>query len=342
MTKRRLTFLTAKAIFTAAILAYLFRKIDVARVWTTIRGAERGPISLGLLLALVTIVIAGWRWHRWLAIFNIHIRLLSLTLIAQIGQFFLMFLPGPVGDDLTRMLYISRIIPTRVGEACVTVLLDRCLGLASVLLLALVCIPWHWGVLSVSVQTHWLAVAIVSGGLFVCIFGVLFFLAGHPTHSWFEKRLRSLPAHSFRDEAVRIWGLLCLHKPQLVRILSGALLTQLLLCLVFYFAGISVGITAPLHVWLSFVPIVLAANAIPITIAGLGVREYLLILFLGVLANVKSERALAASFVAFAIILGIALMGGVLYIFYWPKAVREAADNGASVADPASVSSRTV
>jgi len=94
------------------------------------------------------------------------------------------------------------------------------------------------------------------------------------------------------------------------------LLTQLLLCLVFYFAGISVGITAPLHVWLNFVPIVLAANAIPITIAGLGVREYLLILFLGVLLDVKSERALAASFVAFAIILGVSLLGGLLYIFF--------------------------
>ncbi|OLC99954.1 MAG: hypothetical protein AUH86_01250 [Acidobacteria bacterium 13_1_40CM_4_58_4] len=267
-------------------------------------------------MALFTILIAGWRWHRWLAIFDIHIPLLSLTCIAQIGQFFMMFLPGPTGDDLTRMLYISRLSPGRVGEACATVLLDRCLGLASVLLLALVCIPWQWGVLSVSVQTHWLAIAIVSGGLFVCIFGILFFLAGRPTHSWFEKRLRCLPAHSLRDEVIRIWGLLCLHKRSLASILSAALLTQLLLCLVFYFAGISVGITAPLHVWLNFVPIVLAANAIPITIAGLGVREYLLILFLGVLLDVKSERALAASFVAFAIILGVSLLGGLLYIFF--------------------------
>ena len=119
-----------------------------------------------------------------------------------------------------------------------------------------------------------------------------------------------------RDEVIRIWGLLCLHKRSLASILSAALLTQLLLCLVFYFAGISVGITAPLHVWLNFVPIVLAANAIPITIAGLGVREYLLILFLGVLLDVKSERALAASFVAFAIILGVSLLGGLLYIFF--------------------------
>ena len=113
MTTRRLIFLTAKIIFAGVVLAYLFRRIDATRVWNSIREAERGPIALAVMFALLTILIAGWRWHRWLAIFNIRIPLLSLTFIAQIGQFFMMFLPGPTGDDLTRMLYISRLIPTR-------------------------------------------------------------------------------------------------------------------------------------------------------------------------------------------------------------------------------------
>lgn len=319
MTKRRLIVLTAKVIFAAVVLAWLFRKIDATRVWSTIRDAERGPISLGLLLALVTIGIAGWRWHRWLAIFDIHIALLSLTCIAQIGQFFMMFLPGPTGDDLTRMLYISRLFPGRIGEACATVLLDRCLGLASVLLLAVLCVPWQWHILSTSHQAHWLALVILCAGSAVSIFGALFFMAGHPTHQWFEKRLRSLPAHSLRDEAARIWGLLCVNKKPLAQVIAAAVITQLVLCLVFYLAGLSVGISAPLLSWLTFTPIVLAANALPITIGGLGVREYLLVLFLGVTAQVDSEHALAASFVMFAIILGVSLLGGLLYIFYKPQ-----------------------
>ena len=65
--------------------------------------------------------------------------------------------------------------------------------------------------------------------------------------------------------------------------------------------------------------IALAANALPITVAGFGVREYLLVLFLGVLARVDGERALAASFVTFAMILAVCLLGGMLYIFYRPK-----------------------
>ena len=96
------------------------------------------------------------------------------------------------------------------------------------------------------------------------------------------------------------------------------MITQVLLCAVFYLAGLSVGIRVPFLSWLTFVPIVLAASALPITIAGFGVREYLLVLFLGITAQVESERAVAASLVVFSIILVVCLCGGLLYIFYKP------------------------
>jgi glycosyltransferase 2 family protein len=318
--KRQIAILCLKAAFAAAVIASLFHKVDIRLVGNRVRDAARWPIIAAILLCFGTVVISGWRWQRLLRVFQIVIPLPALICIAQIGQFFMMFLPGPVGDDVTRMLYISRLAPGRVGEACTTVLLDRCIGLAAVLFLGLLCTPWQWNILSTSRQTHWLALIILSAGLAVSVFGLLFFMAGHPTHLWFEKRLRALPAHSFRNEAARIWGLLCINKKPLAQVIGAAVTTQALLCIVFYLAGLSVGIDTPLHSWLTFVPIVLGANVLPITIAGLGVREYLLVLFLGVTARVDSERALAASFVVFAVILTVCLFGGVLYIFYRPKA----------------------
>jgi uncharacterized protein (TIRG00374 family) len=328
MRKRQILFILAKIAFAAVVLTVLLRRVDMSHVWLNLRDAQKTPILAGILLCLGTVVIAGWRWQRLLQIFQISVPLKALVCIAQIGQFFIMFLPGPTGDDLTRMLYISRLTPGRVGEACTTVLLDRCIGLASVLVLALFCIPWQWNILSASGETHWFALAIVIAGFAVCLFGILFFIAGHPTHQWFEKRIRSLPAHSLRDEFARIWGLLCTNKKTLAEVIAAAAVTQVLICLLFYLAGISVGIRAPLSVWLSFVPIVLAANVLPITVAGFGVREYLLVTFLGVMAQIDSERALAASFVAFAIILVVCLLGGLFYVFYRPRQTLEAPQFG--------------
>jgi hypothetical protein len=199
------------------------------------------------------------------------------------------------------------------------VLLDRFIGLISVLLLAAFCVPWQWSVMSTSSETRWIALGMLAAGSFACLGGAVFFLAGHPTHRWFEKRLRLRPAHSLRDEAARIWGILCDNKLLVVKVLGAALITQLIHCVVFYLAGLSVGIHSQLLIWPTFVPIVLAANALPITIAGIGIREYLLVLFLGVIAGVDSERAIATSFVIFSMILIICLMGALLYIFYRPK-----------------------
>src|SRR5438270_7376863 len=125
MTKRQVIFAAAKIAFTAVILTILARKVDMSHVWINLRDAQKAPIVAGVLLCLGTVITAGWRWQRLLRIFQIDLPVKALISIAQIGQFFVMFLPGPTGDDLTRMLYISRLSLGRVGEACTTVLLAR-------------------------------------------------------------------------------------------------------------------------------------------------------------------------------------------------------------------------
>lgn len=176
MNRRRVVFLIVKLLFAVVVIDWLFHKIDAASVWGHVLEASLPPLIAGVILIFLTVVIAGWRWNRLLAIFGIDIRLRSLVCIAQIGQFFTMFLPGPTGDDLTRILYISRIAPVHVGEACVTVLFDRVIGLAAVLVLALFCIPSRWHLLSQTPQTYWLASGMLAAGGVACVLGGIFFL----------------------------------------------------------------------------------------------------------------------------------------------------------------------
>lgn len=332
MSKRQAAFLFAKAVFTAGALWFLFHKVDPLRVWSTIRSANPVCVAGGIFFCWLGVAIAGWRWQRLLQIFGIEIRLRSLICIAQVGQFFSMFLPGPTGDDLTRMLYISRLAKGRVGTACTTVVIDRIIGLVSILALAVFCIPWQWHLLSMSRQTYWMALAILGAGGLISVFGAIFFLMRQPLHLWIERCLHLLPATNVRDEIIKTWKLLCVNKRAIAQVICAAFTTQVLICLLFYLGGAAVGIHASFLIWLSFIPIVLAANAIPLTVAGIGVREYLLVLFLGVLAGVDSERALAASLVAFSMILTVCLLGGLLYIFYRPRAK---ADNSTDVHETA-------
>jgi uncharacterized protein (TIRG00374 family) len=317
---RRAAFVAAKILFAAAVIAYLFHKVPVRTVWSHVRNASLPPLALGALLILGTVAIAGWRWRLLLRIFGIEIPLFSLICVAQVGQFFMMFLPGPAGDDLTRMLYISRLAPKHVGEACTTVIFDRLIGLASVLVLAVFCIPERWRILSQTHETYLLAGGMIVAACVAAALAAIFFAASERgAHRFLGLLLRVLPGAKLHGELIRMAGLLRTNKLAILKVIGAALCTQLLLCAVYFLAGLAVGVRAPLSAWFTFVPIVIAANAFPITVAGIGVREYLLVLFLGVLAGVPNETALAASFLVLGMTLAVCLFGGAVYIVYRPK-----------------------
>lgn len=308
-----------KVALTGGFILCLIHKVNSTNVLNCLKEANGPLVLVGSLFCEATVLVAAWRWQRLLSIFQIKGQFRALLCIAQMGQFFMIFLPGPTGDDLTRMLYISRLAKGRVVEACTSVAIDRLIGLGSILILAVICIPFQWELLASASTTHWIALSLVNCGGVAVAASVFFFLVGHPTRLWFAHQLRSFPAQNLRDEAARIWGLLCDRKPVVARVIVAAVGTQILVCTMFCFAGMAVGLHIPMAIWMAFVPIVLAASAVPVTIAGIGVREYLLVLFLGVLAHVNEEKALAASLIVFAMILSVSLLGGIVYICYRPK-----------------------
>ncbi|HEY2572953.1 MAG TPA: lysylphosphatidylglycerol synthase transmembrane domain-containing protein [Verrucomicrobiaceae bacterium] len=323
---RHFKFLVAKLLFTLVVMIWLFHKVDVSRVWRAMRDASPGPFLLGVLLCLTTVLIASSRWQMVLRIIQIHAPYWFLVGIAQTGQFFSMFLPGPAGDDFTRMLYIARFAKGRVGEACATVVIDRAIGLASVLLLAGACLPFHWHLLTSSRQTYWIALSIMMAGLVALAGMLVFFLVPQSAaERWAARWLPGREESSVHIRILRMWGSLCAGKAAIAGVLVRAIGTQLTVCAFYYLAGYAVGIRTPFAVWLGFVPVVLAANSFPMTVAGLGVREYLFILFLGVLAGVDEEHALSASLLAFAIIFLTALFGGLVYVVFRPRKTTEPA-----------------
>lgn len=315
MNIRQALLLLAKIVFAGGILWWLLGRIDVSELWRQLASAKPlyfvGVIGIGIIAVLV----AAWRWRQLLGIFGITASLGSLFCIVWIGQFFLMFLPGPVGDDAARMIYISRTAPGRAGEACLSVMLDRVIGLGSVLALCFFVAPWQWDVLRSGIQTFWLAGGVFLAGFCFFITGGLFLLLARPLPVG-DGIFALLPTGRIRTELIRIWNLAAGSKKVVGWVFAAAIVIQVLNCAAFWLAGRAVGLEIPLFVWVSFVPVILAANVLPVTIAGLGVREYFLVLFLGVAGKVGEEQALASSFVVFAGMVAVSIMGGLVYVLY--------------------------
>ena len=321
MNKRQIGTFLLKACIAAGIFGLILSRMDVSRVWDCLRTAQLRPILIAILLMFATVFMAGWRWRRLLEAYGVQIPLHALIFTSHIGQLFTLFLPGPIGDDLVRMLYISKLAKGRVGHALTSVLMDRISGLLAILILAVVCIPNHWSILLAgTTQTRWLAMGMVSVAGGVCFAGMtLSFFNTSQIQKGLLYIFSFLPKTKHTRSVVTLAAAVSDNRKTLSIVMMAAVVTQLLVCGAFYYAGNAVGISLPFTVWLGFVPIILAANAVPITIAGIGVRDYLVVLFLGVLGGIDQTQALAASLILFSVSLVFCLSGGITYLLYKPK-----------------------
>ncbi len=320
--KQRLAHIL-KLCIAAGIFSLVISRADSSRVLECLKTAEWKPVMFAGLLLFSTIPIAGWRWQQLLIANGIEIPFRSLLFTSHIGQLFTLFLPGPVGDDAVRMLYISKLVPDRFSTALSSVLLDRLLGLMGILFLAAACIPSHWNTLFSSDS---FAIKMLAG-CFLGISGVscLCLILAIALGSDRIKKLTNQGSHLFPGEripsAIRALGnTFCEGRKAIVPVLAAASLTQILVCGAFYFAGQSVHVDVPFSIWLGFVPIILGSNAVPITVAGIGVRDYLLVLFLGALAGISSPEAIATSLIVLGLSVALGISGGIPYLLFSPSA----------------------
>ena len=321
---RKVLFTVLKLAFLCGALWWLSRKVDLQGVGVIFSKANPSTFAGGLLLLSCTGIIAGYRWFLLLRAIGVPISLRSLISIVYVGQFFALFVPGTAGDDVTRALYISRLAPQRIREVLTTVVIDRGLGMCSIFLVAMVSIPFNWEVLAAHEKVRWGCTVFFGAGLLVFLGCLGFFVLPKPHLEtlihWVRQRLaRSKTA----QDVCAVASALILRRAAVLGCLLGGLTTQVVISGVFCVAARAVGVNLPLLAWMSFVPIILLSNLLPITFAGVGVRDYLLLLFIP--ATLASpDRVLASSLSVLAIGMVGALFGGVIYVFYRPAAKADA------------------
>lgn len=168
--------------------------VNPRQLWLEVDGAL---VLLAFLAYGFGTVLAAFRWKLLLNYVNVPLTYLTVLRLTFIGLFFNLFVPGGVGGDLIKMFYLRREAGDNFAEAVLTVLLDRLLGLAGLLLLAITGLVWNTELLDSSTKEMkgmLIAVGIASAaGL---LGGLAFFcwpLLGSIGQSWQEGLSRRLP-----------------------------------------------------------------------------------------------------------------------------------------------------
>ena len=180
------------AVLTAGLLWLFFRDLDVREVWAAIRRAHPGLIAIGVAVTLLTYVFRAWRWRLLLAPIG-HARFRTAFRTTVIGFTATFLLPARVGEVL-RPYLLARQEGFKATATFATIIIERLLDLATVLLLFALALPFA-GV-DVGPQIKWAgltaAVMAISGLLVLCV------LAGHPERlgRWASRLARILPARA--------------------------------------------------------------------------------------------------------------------------------------------------
>jgi uncharacterized membrane protein YbhN (UPF0104 family) len=124
-----------KAAVSLALLAVLFSRVDVGRLFAAARNASAPWLAGALALYTLMVLASAWRWGVLLTAQNVRLPYSTLTSSFLVATFFNNFLPSNIGGDVVR---VADTAPAAGSKTLATtvVLLDRGLGLLGLVLIA--------------------------------------------------------------------------------------------------------------------------------------------------------------------------------------------------------------
>jgi len=304
-----------QALISLGLLGYIFRDPRLlAHMGQTLTRAERLWLAAGVALGAGWIIAAARRWQLFLRLQGIEFPLRRALAIYLIGMFFTLFMPGFLATDGVRVAYLFRERPGRKGKILLSVMMDHLSGLIALMLTAAAI---------VTVRAEWFAQSQLSAAILYGLLGFLVSAVVGLAISWAATQTRMvnwisrrMPWRARLLEAAHAFGLFFQRWRLSLRGTGYAFLTLYGYFAAFYCAARAFGARASLLDIFSIMPVVDAISALPIAMAGLGVREKLMQTLLGELAGVPADVALLVSLAGFGCSAVWALAGGLLFPLY--------------------------
>src|SRR5215211_3290538 len=134
---RRTLLVIAQFCISAALLFFLLRQIDLARLIAIWGGLRQPFLLLALVLQLGGVLISALKWWLLLRASGQPAPYFWAIRIYLIGQFFSNFLPTQIGGDAVRVYYLTRRIG-RPAIAIASVFVERITGFLALTLIGTV------------------------------------------------------------------------------------------------------------------------------------------------------------------------------------------------------------
>lgn len=305
--------LLIKFVIAIVALLYVVYLVDWEQSIKVIRHADKRWLLSGFGLSLLGLYFAACRWCILLRAAKRRYDILSAYRAYLTGTFFGLVMPGVIGGDATRIWLCHRATDTSMPLVVATVLLERILGVAALLILLSI------GLTLFPFATRGLGVGFVP----MLAFGGLCGIIAMPLVLDRVLLMQQSPRPRATNRFVG-WVLTLIGKLAGLRTIKVTnLLFALLLSIIFQLLDISatyvfaqaLEINLTTSMLLVAMPVVYLATVLPISPGGLGVREGALVLILAIFGISASDAAILA-LVVFANRAAIGMLGGLQHVLF--------------------------
>ena len=259
-----------RIVVAVALTAYVLFKSHPADVARVAAGASPSWLLLAVLFVVVDRAVNAYRWVVLLRAVTpgSRPRLGAVIHIFFVSSFVGNFLPS-IGGDVYRAYQLAR-LGVRGGEAAASVLMDRIVGVLSMVIVAAVALYFLRdlelpgvipALLIVTVACAVAAAVVFSSGVAGWMVGLVQLIPMAKA----ESAARTL------TDAIRRYAS---HHGALAAVLALSAVVQLLRVVQAYCLGRALDLSLPMIVYFGFIPVITLVMQLPITVAGLGTTQY--------------------------------------------------------------------
>ena len=303
MLENKYILLSIKIIITFMLLYLIIININIYDVFKIIRNVDYMYILISMLILFLQLIIANFRWYLVLKYLSTPVSISTLYSYLWVGNFFNQALPSSVSGDALRVFYLHKNSNTSINRSTLSVVLDRVTGVTGLVLLIVLSIPFLYtitgfsnvfiSIISFIVLLILAIVALASMDLFFKIFP-----------HW---KIINI-AHRFSKQA----RMLFLSKYIGLGLVLISMVVHFLSIVSVFFLAKSMSIQVEFINILLIIPIAILLMTIPVSIAGWGIREGVIVGGLGYV-GMGIENSLALSIMFGLLVLVFSLPG----MFIW-------------------------
>src|SRR5205085_569935 len=276
---------------TGALLYWVFHDDKVRGAMADgLHNADHSWILAAIAAYLIVELAAVVRWHILLKVQGIQLSAARITGLFIIGMFYNQFLPGGTGGDVVKTYLLWKETPGNKPGALLAVLFERMIGLIALIIITgvLIFLRYDWLTSAPATRPYvgFVLVVFAASVLFVV---TTFIISGF-------NLLHKLPDHFLgRDKLIEISAAYHLYARHW-RATAGAFAASLVchlgtfatfLCVAYAFRANLAAVD-----FFAIMPVERTISSLPISLAGVGTREYILQVMLSNLCAVPIGAAL--------------------------------------------------